>query len=94
MCALPELRDIPGVPERFSVERLEATVHGIIQKTAETTCSMVVDLRRGQKTEIQFINGYWCRRGREVGVPTPINDKLVREILERQGDARLALDYT
>ncbi|KAJ4030221.1 2-dehydropantoate 2-reductase (Ketopantoate reductase) (KPA reductase) (KPR) [Fusarium oxysporum] len=94
VCALPELRDIPGVPERFSVERLEATVDGIIQKTAETTCSMVVDLRRGQKTEIQFINGYWCRRGREVGVPTPINDKLVREILERQGDAGLALDYT
>ncbi|KAK2681906.1 hypothetical protein RAB80_003699 [Fusarium oxysporum f. sp. vasinfectum] len=94
VCALPELRDIPGVPDRFSVERLETTVDGIIQKTAETTCSMVVDLRRGQKTEIQFINGYWCRRGREVGVPTPINDKLVREILERQGDARLALDYT
>ncbi|KAG5745104.1 hypothetical protein H9Q69_004682 [Fusarium xylarioides] len=93
ICALPELRDVPGVPERFSVERLEATVDGIIQKTAETTCSMVVDLRRGQKTEIEFINGYWCRRGREVGVPTPINDKLVRGILERQGDAEIALNY-
>ncbi|KAH7163750.1 ketopantoate reductase PanE/ApbA C terminal-domain-containing protein, partial [Fusarium sp. MPI-SDFR-AT-0072] len=93
VCALPKLRDVPGVPERLSIETLEATVDGIIRKTAETTCSMVVDLQRGQKTEIEFINGYCCRRGREVVVPTPINDRLVREILERQGTARLALDY-
>ncbi|KAL6890050.1 ketopantoate reductase PanE/ApbA C terminal domain-containing protein [Trichoderma evansii] len=91
--ALPELREVPGISERFSVGKLEGTVNGIIQKTAETTCSMVVDLRRGQKTEIQFINGYWCRRGREVGVPTPINDELVRKILERQGDGKLAKEY-
>ncbi|KAM0426007.1 hypothetical protein ACHAPT_008636 [Fusarium lateritium] len=91
--ALPELRGVAGVLERFSVDRLEATVNGIIQKTAETTCSMVVDLRRGQKTEIEFINGYWCRRGRELGVPTPINDDLVRQILERQGDEELAKMY-
>ncbi|KAL6351924.1 hypothetical protein LRP88_14736 [Fusarium phalaenopsidis] len=91
--ALPELRGVPGVLERFSVDRLEATVNGIIHKTAETTCSMVVDLRRGQKTEIEFINRYWCRRGREVGVPTPINDDLVRQILHRQGDEELAKNY-
>lgn len=91
--AVPELHGVPGISKRFSVERLEATVNGIIRKTAETTCSMVVDLRRGRKTEIQFINGYWCRRGREVGVPTPINDSLVRQILERQGDGELAKEY-
>ncbi|KAI9147266.1 putative 2-dehydropantoate 2-reductase [Paramyrothecium foliicola] len=90
VCALPELREVSGVKERFSVERLEATVNDIIQRTMETTCSMVVDLRRGQKTEIQYINGYWCRRGREVGVPTPLNDSLVRQILEKQGDSILA----
>lgn len=90
---LPELRGVPGISQRFSVDRLEATVNGIIQKTAETTCSMVVDLRRRQRTEIQFINGYWCRRGREISVPTPINDSLVRQILERQGDSELAAEY-
>ncbi|KAL6698858.1 ketopantoate reductase PanE/ApbA C terminal domain-containing protein [Trichoderma pleuroticola] len=91
--ALPELRGIPGISERFSVDKLERTVNGIIHANLETTCSMVVDLRRGQKTEILFINGYWCRRGREVGVPTPINDSLVRRILERQGDTELAKEY-
>ncbi|UKZ80589.1 hypothetical protein TrVFT333_008351 [Trichoderma virens FT-333] len=91
--ALPELQGMSGILERFSVDKLEKTVNDIILKTSETTCSMVVDLRRRQKTEIEFINGYWCRRGREVGVPTPINDSLVRQILERQGDKELAKEY-
>lgn len=91
--ALPELRGIPGISERFSVDKLETTVNVIIRANSETTCSMVVDLRRGQKTEILFINGYWCRRGREVGIPTPINDSLVRRILERQGDIELAKQF-
>ena len=81
--ALPELQGVPGVDERFSVERLEDTVDNIITKTAETTCSMVWDLRAGRETEIQFINGYWSRRGREVGVATPINNRLVKQITER-----------
>ncbi|CAH0030569.1 unnamed protein product [Clonostachys rhizophaga] len=91
--ALPELQGLEGVTSRFAVEKLESTVNAILTKTAETTCSMVVDLRQGRKTEIKFINGYWCRRGREVGIPTPINDNLVRQVLERQGDSELAKEY-
>jgi 2-dehydropantoate 2-reductase len=82
--ALPELHGVRGVKERFSVERLEETVGAIIEKTRETTCSMVWDLRAGRRTEMRFINGYWMRRGREVGVATPVNDGLVRSIEERE----------
>ncbi|RJE21230.1 hypothetical protein PHISCL_06443 [Aspergillus sclerotialis] len=81
--ALPELKDVPGLEERFSVDRLEETVNGIIAKTANTTCSMVGDLRAGRETEIQFINGSWSRMGRQVGVATPVNDELVEEITKR-----------
>ncbi|CAH0056235.1 unnamed protein product [Clonostachys solani] len=91
--ALPELQGLEGVSSRFAIEKLESTVNAILTKTAETTCSMVVDLRQGRKTEIKFINGYWCRRGREVGIPTPINDSLVRQVMERQGDSELATEY-
>lgn len=45
---LPELQHIPGVRDRFAVDRLEATVIDILTKTAETTCSMVWDLRAGR----------------------------------------------
>ncbi|KAF7161921.1 hypothetical protein CNMCM5623_007336 [Aspergillus felis] len=81
--ALPELRDVPNIRERFSVDRLERTVNDILVKTAKTTCSMVWDLRAGRETEIRFINWYWVRRGKEVGVPTPINERLMEDILQR-----------
>ncbi|KAJ5085822.1 Ketopantoate reductase ApbA/PanE [Penicillium argentinense] len=81
--ALPELKGVPGLEERFSVQRLEDTVNMIIEKTAKTTCSMVWDLRAGRETEINFINGSWSRMGRKVGVETPVNDDLVRRILDR-----------
>ncbi|PHH80445.1 hypothetical protein CDD82_1744 [Ophiocordyceps australis] len=89
--ALPELRHVPGVVSRFSLARLEQTVDAIVGQTLETTCSMVVDLRRGRRTEIDYINGYWTRRGREVGVPTPLNDALVEQIRARQRLAALDL---
>lgn len=91
--ALPELQGLEGVTSRLAVEKLESTVNTILTKTAETTCSIVFDLRQGRKTEIKFINGYWCRRGREVGILTPLNDSLVRQVLERQGDSELAKEH-
>ncbi|PWY95184.1 2-dehydropantoate 2-reductase family protein [Aspergillus sclerotioniger CBS 115572] len=80
---LPELQGIPGVEERFSVDRLEDTVNGILEKTRETVCSMVVDLRNGRETEVRFINGYWVRRGREVEVEVGVNEGLMEQVLRR-----------
>lgn len=81
--ALPELKGVPGIEERFSVDKLESTVNMIIQKTAQTTCSMVWDLRAGRETEVKFINGFWSRMGQITGVKTPMNDDLVCQILAR-----------
>lgn len=81
--ALPELKDLPNVAERFSPAALESTVMAIIDRTRETTCSMVWDLRAGRQTEIRYINGFWSRKGRELGIPTPINDDLIGKIETR-----------
>jgi len=40
--------------------------------------SLAQDVARGRKTEVEFLNGYVSRRGREVGVPTPVNDSVVK----------------
>lgn len=39
--------------------------------------SMLQDLEKGRKTEIEAINGYVVARGREAAVPTPFNQLLV-----------------
>ncbi|KAK2801328.1 hypothetical protein FQN51_005428 [Onygenales sp. PD_10] len=86
--ALPELQSVPGIKERFSAARLDETVNRVIVMNARTTVSMVWDLRAGRETEIQYINGYWARRGRELGIATPINDSLVAQVVERTAEIK------
>lgn len=51
-----------------------------IRKHALLRASMLQDIERGKKTEVDSINGAVCAQGRKVGVPTPCNDKVVEII--------------
>jgi len=48
---------------------LAATMPGQYSSTAQ-------DLARGRRTEIDYLNGYVVRMGRECGIPTPANRAL------------------
>lgn len=50
--------------------------------------SLVQDLTRGRPTEIDYLNGYAARRGREVGIPTPINAAIV-DLVKKLESGRL-----
>jgi len=39
--------------------------------------SMAQDVHKGRHSEIDFMNGLICQKGREFGVPTPYNDAIV-----------------
>ena len=39
--------------------------------------SMLQDLEKQRKTEIEYINGYVSKKGRETGIKTPYNDMVV-----------------
>ncbi|MCQ2115682.1 MAG: ketopantoate reductase family protein [Bacteroidales bacterium] len=51
-----------------------------IRKHALLRASMLQDLDKGKKTEVDAINGVVCAFGRKVGCPTPMNDKVVEII--------------
>lgn len=51
-----------------------------IKKHALLKASMLQDIERGKKTEVDAINGVVCAFGRKVGFPTPMNDKVVEII--------------
>ncbi len=53
-----------------------------IRKHAKLKASMLQDLEKGKKTEVDAINGVVSAYGRKVGVPTPMNDTVV-EIIHR-----------
>ncbi len=60
-----------------------------IRKHALLKASMLQDIERGKKTEVDSINGAVCAQGRKVGVPTPCNDKVVEIIhLIENGDLK------
>ena len=54
--------------------------------------SMAQDLAHGRKCEINAINGVACESGAEVGVPTPVNDVVVKVVTAIQ-DGKLKAGF-
>ncbi len=53
-----------------------------IRKHANLKASMLQDIEKGKRTEVDSINGAVCAQGRKVGVSTPMNDMVV-DIIHR-----------
>jgi 2-dehydropantoate 2-reductase len=82
--SLPKLRDDQTTESRFSMESLEEVVLNVAAKTAKNTSSMLQDVRAGKATEIEYINGYIVKRGREMGVDVRFNERLVEMVKEKR----------
>jgi 2-dehydropantoate 2-reductase len=76
-----ELQEQVGVrAEDMASEDPETTgraVETMMGKLAATKASMLQDLERGVPCEVDVINGAVVERGRDHGVPTPLNARLV-----------------
>ena len=59
-----------------------------MKKHAAIEPSMLQDLKKGKPCEVDAINGVVCGWGKKVGVPTPVNDRIVRLIHEIQDGKR------
>lgn len=60
-------------------QRVESGIEAYTKKTKNSgVASLGQDVKKGRKTEIDFINGYVSDKGRELGIPTPVCDALVR----------------
>ncbi|KAK8230446.1 ketopantoate reductase PanE/ApbA C terminal-domain-containing protein [Phyllosticta capitalensis] len=71
--SLPELQGLPSLSTRFAPDRLEAMVMRVAAMTRHNVSSMLADVRRGNQTEIEYLNGYIVRRGEEMGVRAVMN---------------------
>lgn len=63
-----------------------------IRKHALLKASMLQDLEKGKKTEVDAINGVVCAFGSKAGVPTPMNDKVV-EIVHNIEEGKLTPSF-
>ena len=90
-----ELEDVLGVPAESLVvrgqgdrERADGALGVAMQQAGATKASMLQDLERGIKTEVDVINGAVVDKGREYGVETPLNARVVELMHAMEQDER------
>ena len=76
------LREVVGVANAQDIalnfeERWEA-ITGLLKRCASNTkASMLQDVERSRRTEIDVVNGAVVEAGRRLGIPTPYNDAML-----------------
>jgi 2-dehydropantoate 2-reductase len=73
---IPPPRRGPGEPAAAR----DAWVSQVVNGYGDVKASMLQDLERGRRTEIDFVNGYAVDVGRRLGVPTPVNAAIVQTV--------------
>jgi 2-dehydropantoate 2-reductase len=91
-----EVEPIYGIESQRFVDA--ATGHGTEQMLADMATSakglaggrpsMLQDVMRGRRTEIDYLNGYVADQGRRVGVQTPFNEMIVH-LVHQHGVGKL-----
>ncbi len=71
--------------------RLRQAVLAAYPDTEDLYPSMQQDVRKGRTTEIEFLNGWIVRKGKDVGVPTPLS-AAVTGLIHRVEDGSLKPD--
>lgn len=82
------VREGCAVAEKMGMDICPITVLDMADDVARKTCgnrsSMLQDIERGGRTEIDCINGAIVRLGRTVGVDTPVNETLTMLVKARR----------
>ncbi len=78
-------------PGLFSGIKRHLFIRVIGMKYRKLKSSSLQSLERGRKTEVENYNGYIASKGKQLGVPTPVNEQLTRMVGEiEQGTRKIA----
>ena len=80
-CAVAEAKGIHGLAGEMEHER-----ERLLQGFSDYYPSMAQDIIRRRQTEIEHMNGAVARFGRELGIPTPVNQLITDMILTIQSN--------
>jgi len=69
-----------------------AKVEAVCEATAANVSSMLQDILRKKRTEIDFINGVIVRQAQESGIPVPVNSLLVDLVKSIEASYNLVVD--
>ena len=65
---------------QLEFESLRDFVYQVIDDTQHNRSSMLQDVTKRQRTEIEYLNGYVVEKGKSLGIDSPANAELCRRI--------------
>lgn len=81
--ALPELTNSSKVVEHCGMDALRKKTLGRLVEKGVSQSQMLSRVRAGQWVDIDYLNGYFVRRGKELGIKTPQNEMVVDVVKAR-----------
>jgi 2-dehydropantoate 2-reductase len=80
-----EVEPIYGIPVQRYIDAYRGTglaallddIAAIARQRGGGEPSLLQDVKKKRRTEIDYLNGYVCEQGKKHGVPTPFNDAVV-----------------
>jgi 2-dehydropantoate 2-reductase len=69
-----------------------AKVEAVCEATQDNVSSMLQDVLKKKRTEIDFINGVIVRQGQEMGIPVPVNSLLLDLVKTIEASYNLAVE--
>lgn len=91
LAAMAEARQVAAAE---GIALTDADVQGWLEVidglSARGMTSMLQDVLAGRPTEVELFSGTICRRGRQHGINTPVNDRFYRQISDMDALARAA----
>lgn len=86
------MREVATVGIAQGVAISEAMVQSALNKNAlfphNTKTSFQMDFESGRKIEIDIFTGYIVKKGKELGIPTPLHDRVYATLAEKEGLCR------
>ncbi len=70
LLAMPELRNLPSTHRRMNRVHLSKQTFNILDRSAHETSSMLRDVRAGRSPDVKYVNGYFQRRAKQLGIVT------------------------
>jgi 2-dehydropantoate 2-reductase len=62
-------------------ETLESDVQTVLELTGNNINSMLQDVRKGRETEIDQLNSLLSKKAKKLGIPCPVNNALITDVL-------------
>ncbi len=75
-----------AIAKRIGLPRdiVESSMEKVKSFPYETKTSMQADYEHARQTEMEIFSGYIVKAGKELGVPTPLHDRVHAELLKRK----------